>query len=101
VLTIEEKPDRPVCSIHGPLRWGWFTDTRQGARWVSWTHETVPGFGAVLVPHVCDDPRQPAVRWTPDPLVAERAHRGNALVREALAAAKAQERTEKENPTNG
>lgn len=93
MLTIPEEPDRPVCSIHGPLKWGYFTDTNRGARWTSWTYETVPVFGAVLVPHVCDNPDAPPPRWRPDPAIAERAARGNALVRETLA--KAKERTEK------
>lgn len=84
-MEIPDEPDRPVCSVHGALTWGFFTTTKQGARWASWTHETVTGLGAVLVPHVCDDPGKPPARWEPDPLVAERAHRGNALVRRVLA----------------
>lgn len=98
MLTIDEKPDRPVCSIHGPLRWGWFTDTKQGARWVSFNVETAPPFGAVLVPHVCDNPDAPPVRWKPDPAVAERARLGAALAAETIAAAKAKSSTEKERP---
>jgi hypothetical protein len=43
--------------------------------------------------HRCDQ-RDPFPRWEPNPAVAERAARGNALVRETLA--KAKERTEKE-----
>jgi hypothetical protein len=85
VLTIDDPPERPVCSIHGALTWGYFTGTRQGARWASWTHETVPGLGAVLVPHVCDNPDAPPARWKPDPAIAERAARGNALARRVLA----------------
>lgn len=84
MLTIEDKPDRPVCATHGVLKWGYFTDTKQGARWVSWTYETVAGFGPVLVPHVCDDPDR-TVRWQPDPKIAERAHRGAALASSILA----------------
>jgi hypothetical protein len=86
-MEIEDKPSRPVCSVHGPLRWGWFTDTKQGARWVSFTHETVGVFGAVLVPHVCDDPGQPAVRWEPSETVAATARRGAHLARQVLAGA--------------
>lgn len=85
MITIEDKPDRPICSIHGPLRWGWFTDTKQGARWVSWTHETVPVFGAVLVPHVCDNPDPTPARWAPSEAVAAAAHRGADLARRVLA----------------
>ena len=85
MLTIEDKPDRPVCAQHGPLRWGYFTDTRQGARWVSFTFEAVDGLDAVLVPHICDDPGKPPTRWEPDPAVAERARRGNAPARRVLA----------------
>lgn len=81
MLTIEDKPERPVCSIHGPLRWGWFTDTKQGARWVSFTFTDA----GTLDPHVCDDPDRSPVRWQPDPVVAERAHRGRALVDAVLA----------------
>jgi hypothetical protein len=81
VITIEEKPDRPVCAAHGPLRWGWFPDTKQGARWVSFTLEP----GGVLAPHVCDNPDQAPIRWQPDPVVAERARRGRALADAVLA----------------
>lgn len=97
MLTIDEKPDRPICAQHGPLRWGYFTDTKQGPRWVSWTHETVPGLGAVLVPHVCDNPDAPPVRWKPDPEVAARARLGAALAAKTIAEAKAKSSTEKEN----
>lgn len=90
MLTIPDRPDRPICSTHGPLRWGWFTDTRQGARWVSFTFDP----GGVLVPHVCDNPEPTPTRWQPDPVVAERAHRGRALVDAALAG---QELIEKED----
>lgn len=85
MVTIEDKPERPVCSIHGPLCWGWFPDTRQGARWVSWTVETVDDLGSVLVPHLCDNPDRPPTRWEPDPVNAERSHRGAALARQVLA----------------
>ncbi len=85
MLTIENKPARPVCSIHGPLRWGWFNDTKQGERWVSFNIETVPVFGAVFVPHVCDNPGKPPVRWEPSAAVAETARTGAALARRVLA----------------
>jgi hypothetical protein len=96
-VLIDDPPPRPVCSIHGALEWGYFPGARKGPRWVSWTHEVVPVFGAVLVPHVCDNPDAPPVRWKPDPAIAERSARGNALVRETLA--KAKERTEREEQT--
>lgn len=79
MIEIEDKPDRPVCSTHGPLRWGYFTDTRQGARWVSFTFEP----GGLLVPHLCDNRDVPA-SWRPDPAVAERTHRGAALASAVL-----------------
>lgn len=85
MLTIPDKPDRPVCSVHGPLRWGWFDDTKQGARWVSWTHETVPVFGAVLVPHLCDSPDKPPLRWEPSAEVAATSRAGAELARRVLA----------------
>lgn len=85
MLTIEDKPNRPVCSIHGPVRWGFFTDTKQGDRWVSFTFADVPDLGVVLVPHSCTGQGPAPVRWEPDPAVAERAHRGNELVRRVLA----------------
>lgn len=101
MLTIDEPPPRPVCAQHGRLEWGYFLDTKRGPRWVSWTHETVPVLGAVLVPHVCDDPDRPPARWEPNPAVAERAHRHMDLIREERGWApnrklgeKAQERTE-------
>lgn len=81
MIQIDEKPDRPVCAAHGPLRWGWFPETRQGARWVSFTFAE----DGALVPHVCDDPDRPAVRWTPSETVAATAQRGAALVRAVLA----------------
>lgn len=84
MIQIDEKPDRPVCSIHGPLRWGYYTDTKQGARWVATWIEIVPGLGVVMVPHTCDSPDRPPARWQPDPIVAERAHRGRALVNAVL-----------------
>lgn len=85
MLSIEDPPERPVCSIHGPLEWGYFTATKQGARWVSWTHETVPGLGPVLVPHRCDSPDKQPARWQPSEAVAESAHRGADLARRVLA----------------
>jgi hypothetical protein len=81
VLTIEDKPDRPVCAQHGPLRWGYFTDTKQGARWVSFVFVE----DGRLEPHRCDNPDPAPVRWEPDPVVAERSRRGNELVRRVLA----------------
>jgi hypothetical protein len=81
VIEIPEKPDRPVCSSHGPLKWGWFTDTKQGPRWVSFTVES----GGLLAPHVCDNPEAPAARWQPDPVIAARARRGRQLVEAVLA----------------
>lgn len=81
MITIDEKPDRPVCAAHGPLRWGYFTDTKQGARWVSFTF--LPG--GLLEPHVCDDPGRPPLRWAPSEAVADSAHRGAALARAVLA----------------
>lgn len=85
MLSIEDKPDRPVCSIHGALRWGYYTDTKQGARWVSSWLETVPGLGPVLVPHVCDDPDPSPIRWAPSDAVAARARAGADLARRVLA----------------
>lgn len=80
MLTIPEEPDRPVCSIHGALKWGYFTDTKKGPRWVSFVFDE----GGKLDPHICDDPDPSPVRWKPDPVIAERAARGNALVRRVL-----------------
>jgi hypothetical protein len=91
VIEIEDKPDRPVCATHGPLRWGWFPDTKQGARWVSFTLEP----GAVLVPHVCDDPERPAPRWQPDEVIAERAHRHMDEIRQQFGWPENQKLTEK------
>lgn len=85
MLTIDDPPERPVCSIHGPLEWGYFQGAKQGARWVSWTHETVPVLGAVLVPHVCDNPDPTPVRWEPSEAVAATARRGAERVRRVLA----------------
>lgn len=85
MLSIDDPPERPICSIHGPLEWGYFPGTKQGARWVSWTHEMVPEFGAVLVPHQCDSPGKPPVRWEPSEAVAETARTGAALARRVLA----------------
>jgi hypothetical protein len=45
--------------------------------------------------HRCDQ-RDPFPRWEPNPAVAERSARGNALVREAIAAAKAKKLIEEE-----
>lgn len=84
MLTIEDPPARPVCSIHGALKWGYFTDTRQGARWVSFTLEQL-GDRTALVTHVCDDPDPAPVRWAPSPEVAERARAGADLARRVLA----------------
>jgi len=95
VLTIEDKPDRPVCAQHGPLRWGYFTDTRQGARWVSFVFVEE----GRLEPHVCDNPDLPPSRWQPDPAVAERARRGRALADRVLAGE--DPFTEKEEPADG
>jgi len=81
VLTIEDKPDRPVCAQHGPLRWGYFTDTKQGPRWVSFTFVE----GGRLEPHVCDDPDPTPIRWAPSDAVAARAHAGADLARRVLA----------------
>lgn len=95
MLSIEDPPERPVCSMHGPLKWGYFTDTNRGARWTSWTYETVPVFGAVLVPHVCDNPDPSPIRWSPSEAVAETARRGRAFA-DAVLAEKAKERIEEE-----
>lgn len=84
-MEIDAKPDKPVCSVHGPLRWGYFTDTKQGARWVSFTLEKVDDLGPVMVPHVCDHPDPSPTRWEPSPVVAETAHRGAELARRVLA----------------
>jgi hypothetical protein len=92
VLSIEDPPERPVCSMHGPLKWGYFTDTKQGARWVSFTFEA----GGVLVPHVCDNPDPTPIRWSPSEAVAETARRGRAFA-DAVLAEKAKERIEKES----
>ncbi len=91
MLTIEDKPDRPVCAQHGPLRWGYFTDTKQGARWVSFVFVE----GGRLEPHVCDNPDPAPVRWSPSEEVAERARRGRAYADEVLAT-KAKSSIEKE-----
>lgn len=96
MLSIDDKPDRPVCSTHGPLRWGWFPDTRQGGRWVSWTLESVDGLGAVLVPHLCDDPDRPASRWRPDPALAERSVRYGRAIAEQMGWVRAKSSTKKE-----
>jgi len=81
VITIEDKPDRPICAQHGPLKWGYFTDTKQGARWVSFTFVD----GGRLEPHVCDDPDPTPVRWAPSDAVAARARAGADLARRVLA----------------
>lgn len=88
MIEIPDKPDRPVCSAHGPLKWGYFDDTRQGARWVSFVIEE----GGLLAPHVCDNPEAPATRWQPDPVIAARSSWGRALAMEEIA--KAKRRTE-------
>jgi hypothetical protein len=77
-MDIPNPPDRPICAAHGPLKWGWFADTKQGARWVSFTI----GEGGVLAPHVCDNPGSPAPRWQPDEAIAARAHEHADLIRE-------------------
>jgi hypothetical protein len=66
-MDIPNPPDRPICAAHGPLKWGWFPATLQGARWVSF----IVGDGGVLKPHVCDDPER-GVRWLPAEVIAER-----------------------------
>lgn len=71
MITIEEKPDRPVCASHGALKWGYFTDTKQGARWVSFVFDEA----GHLEPHICDDPERPPPRWRPDDAIAERARK--------------------------
>jgi hypothetical protein len=81
VIEIEDKPARPICSTHGPLRWGYFTDTKQGARWVSFVFDE----SGHLEPHVCDDPGRPPIRWEPSEVVAQTAQRGAALARAVLA----------------
>jgi hypothetical protein len=81
VIEIPDPPDRPICSTHGPLRWGYFPATKQGPRWVSF----YAGDGGVLVPHVCFDHSPVPIRWEPDPARAEIAHRGAALARAILA----------------
>lgn len=93
MLTIDDPPERPVCSIHGALKWGYFTDTKQGARWVSFVFVE----DGRLEPHQCDSPDPTPVRWSPSEEVAERARRGRAYADEVLAA-KAQSSTEKEGP---
>lgn len=81
MIEIPDPPDRPVCSTHGRLRWGWFPDTRQGPRWVSF----YTGEGRVLVPHVCFDHSPVPVRWEPSPELAATARKGAALARATLA----------------
>lgn len=71
MIQIEDPPDRPICAQHGPLRWGWFPVTKQGPRWVSF----YTGDGGVLVPHLCLAYEPVPIRWQPDPVIAERAHR--------------------------
>jgi hypothetical protein len=61
------------------LRWGYFTDTKKGPRWVSFVFDD-----GKLDPHVCDDPDPSPVRWKPDPVRADRARRGAALGRRVL-----------------
>jgi uncharacterized membrane protein YebE (DUF533 family) len=48
--------------------------------------------------HRCDE-RDPRPRWAPDPAVAERSARGNALVRETIAAAKAKKLIDEKEQT--
>ncbi|WP_433078930.1 hypothetical protein ACQP1P_38735 [Dactylosporangium sp. CA-052675] len=79
-MNIPDEPDRPVCAAHGPLTW-LYGKSKQGYRWISFTFEP----DRRLLPHVCDDPDLPQVRWFPSEVVAERAHRGAALARAVLA----------------
>jgi hypothetical protein len=79
-MDIPDPPDRPVCARCGPLKWGWFPATRQGARWVSFTI----GDEGVLAPHPCGSSDAPAIRWEPDEQVAERAKLRADLIREQL-----------------
>ena len=80
-MEIPDEPDRPVCAQHGPLKWGYFTSTRQGARWVSFIFDE----SGHLEPHRCDDPARPPIRWEPSEAVAETARAGAALARRVLA----------------
>ena len=78
MLTIEDPPERPICTMcMTPLVWIFPARTK---RWVAMVAEA----GMRLEVHICDqrDPRKP---WEPSPEVAESAHRGNALVRRVLA----------------
>jgi hypothetical protein len=88
VLTIDDPPERPVCTgCMSPLVWVFPARTR---RWVAMVAESEMR----LQVHQCDQRDPSPVRWVPDPERAERAARGSAFAREILAA-KAQERTEK------
>jgi hypothetical protein len=72
------------------LKWGYFTETKKGPRWVSFVFDE----DGKLDPHVCDDPDPTPIRWSPSEEVAERARRGRAFVDATVAAAKAQKLTE-------
>jgi hypothetical protein len=88
VLTIDDPPERPICSTcMSPLVHVFSARTR---KWVAMVAESEMR----LQVHQCDQRDPSPVRWVPDPAVAERSARGNALVRRTLAA-KAQERTER------
>lgn len=78
MLSIDDPPERPVCTgCMTPLVWIFPARTK---RWVAMIAEA----GMRLEVHRCDqrDPYQP---WEPNPEVAERARRGNALARRVLA----------------
>jgi hypothetical protein len=78
-MDIPNPPDRPICASHGPLKWGYFPDTKQGPRWCSfWLDD------GRLVPHVCDDPERD-IRWQPDEVIAERARHHAGEIRALLA----------------
>jgi hypothetical protein len=59
-----------------PLVWVYAARTK---RWVAMVAESEMR----LQVHRCDQ-RNPAPRWKPDPVIAESAHRGNALARRVL-----------------
>jgi hypothetical protein len=77
MLSIEDPPERPVCSsCMTPLVWIFPARTK---RWVA----MVAAPGMSLEVHICDQ-RDPRLPWKPNPEVAESAHRGNALARRVL-----------------